>query len=96
MAKDIAPLITVDEAGRRLGVSVSTVWRLIRRGAVHSVRQGGRRLIPETAIFRRLRAAEARDIPPLTRDHPLFQLIGAGRGGGGAPGARDKHGVLDR
>jgi len=27
---------------------------------------------------------------------PIFRLVGAGRGGGNAPGARDKHGILDQ
>jgi len=54
-------LISVEEAGRALGVSRSTVWRLIRRG----------------------------------EHHPIFRLVGAGRGGGRAPGARDKHAILD-
>ena len=35
-------------------------------------------------------------IPPLTEDHPIFRLVGAGRGGGNAPGARDKHAILDK
>ena len=33
--------------------------------------------------------------PALTEDHPIFRLVGAGRGGGHAPGARDKHAILD-
>jgi len=26
----------------------------------------------------------------------MFRLVGAGRGGGRTPGARDKHAILDR
>jgi hypothetical protein len=35
------------------------------------------------------------DIPPFTANHPIFRLMGAGRGGGQSPGARDKHAILD-
>jgi excisionase family DNA binding protein len=43
MAQGTPSLVSVVEAGRALGVSLSTVWRLIRRGALPSVRRGGRR-----------------------------------------------------
>lgn len=89
-------LATVPEAGAALGVSASTVWRLIRRGALPSVRRNGRRMIPREALATgtvgRRRAAP----PPFTPDHPIFRLVGAGRSGGCAPGARDKHAILDR
>ena len=97
MARAANPkLLSVTEAGQALGVSESTVWRLIRRGALTSVRRGGRRLIPDHALVRGAgrRADEA--VPPLAEDHPIFRLVGAGRGGGNAPGARDKHAILDR
>ena len=90
------PMMTVDEAGRRLGVSVSTVWRMIRCGALRSVRRRGRRLIPEDAIARGAASRRGGEAPPFTADHPIFRLVGSGRGGGRSPGARDKHGVLDR
>ena len=89
-------LITVEEAGRTLGVSRSTVWRLIQRGDLPSVRRGGRRLVPASAIQTRTRQRRAKGIPPLSHDHPIFRLVGAGRGGGRTPGARDKHAILDR
>jgi excisionase family DNA binding protein len=89
-------LITVEAAGRALGVSRSTVWRLIQRGELPSIRRGGRRLVPADATRRRARRPRAADVPPLTDDHPIFRLVGAGRGGGNAPGARDKHGILDQ
>jgi excisionase family DNA binding protein len=95
MAASNPALLTVEETGRRLGVSVSTVWRLIRRGEVRSIRRRGRRLVPVEAVAQRVRAAED-DIAPLSADHPLLRLAGAGRSGGRLPGARDKHGVLDR
>ena len=89
-------MITVDEAGRRLGVSRSTIWRLIQRGELPSVRRRGRRLVAASAIHRRARRRPTQGIPPFSHDHPLFRLVGAGRGGGSAPGARDKHAILDR
>jgi len=88
-------MVTVDEAGRALGVSRSTVWRLIQRGDLASVRRGGRRLVPTAALRTPSRRKKAQ-IPPFRRDHPMFRLVGAGRGGGAAPGARDKHAILDR
>jgi len=89
-------MVTIDEAGLALGVSRSTVWRLIRRGDLPSVRRGGRRLVPSTAVQTRARRRSTAVIPAFTHDHPLFRLVGAGRGGGKPPGARDKHAVLDR
>jgi excisionase family DNA binding protein len=89
-------LITVEEARRTLGVSRSTVWRLIQRGDLPSVRRGGRRLVPASAIQTRARRRRIESIPPFSHDHPMFRLIGAGRGGGRTPGARDKHAILDR
>lgn len=89
-------MVTVEEAGRALGVSRSTVWRLIQRGDLASVRRGGRRLVPTTALGTHSRRKQKARIPPFRHDHPMFRLVGAGRGGGSAPGARDKHAILDR
>jgi excisionase family DNA binding protein len=89
-------MITVEEAGRTLGVSRSTVWRLIQRGDLPSVRRRGRRLVPATAVQARTHRQRTAGIPPFSHDHPMFRLVGAGRGGGRTPGARDKHAILDR
>jgi excisionase family DNA binding protein len=89
-------LITVEEVGRALGVSRSTVWRRIQQGDLPSVRRNGRRLVPASAIQRRTRRRRTKGIPPFSHDHPIFRLVGAGRGGGRTPGARDKHAILDR
>jgi excisionase family DNA binding protein len=89
-------MVTVEEAGRTLRVSRSTVWRLIQRGDLPSVRRGGRRLVPASAIRSRARRRRTKGIAPFSHDHPMFRLVGAGRGGGGTPGARDKHAILDR
>ncbi len=91
-----AEMVTVEEAGRALGVSRSTVWRLIQRGDLPSVRRGGRRLVPSRALHTRAARRSTAEIPAFSLDHPLFRLAGAGRGGGKAPGARDKHAILDR
>ena len=88
--------ISVEEAGTALGVSPSTVWRMIRRGDLPSVRSRGRRLVLAQGLTVRARRGAPREIPPLTRDHPIFRMVGAGRGGGRGPGARDKHALLDR
>ena len=89
-------MVDVSEAVRALGVSRSTVWRLIQRGDLPSVRRGGRRLVPSAALQSRVRRRSTMKIPPLSLDHPIFRLAGAGRGGGRTPGARDKHALLDR
>lgn len=87
-------LVTVDEAGRSLGVSRSTVWRMIRRGELPSIRKGGRRLIASDALQTRSVVRESARIPPFTLDNPIFRLIGAFRSGGGGPGSGDKHALL--
>jgi excisionase family DNA binding protein len=87
-------LVSVAEAGKRLGVSLSTVWRLIRRGRLQSLRRGGRRLVPARALERGGEVIRS-NVPPLGLDHPIFRLVGAGRSGGRKPGARDKHALLD-
>ena len=90
-------MMTVAEAGRALGVSRSTVWRLIQRGGLPSVRRGGRRLVQATAVRARTRTRRTNTrIPAFSDHHPIFRLVGAGRGGGARPGARDKHAILDR
>src|ERR1044072_4849780 len=117
-----AKLVSVSDASTALGVSESTVWRLIRRGALASVRREGRRLIPRDALLRRAPpraveeapavAAHPPHLPPprarlpgsasrggvegapsFDEHHPIFRLVGAGRGGGQGPGARDKHAI---
>lgn len=85
-------LVGVDEAGRMLGVSTSTVWRLLRAGRLPSVRSHGRRLIPSRALNRSGRRGGIR---PFTADNPLFRLIGAAHGDGRKPGSSNKHAILD-
>jgi len=92
---DSSELVNVAEAGRVLGVSASTVWRMIRRRTIPSVLKGGRRLVPRDALEHRAMRLDSEHVPPLGLDHPIFRLVGAGRGGGRGPGARDKHAILD-
>ena len=87
-------LLTINEALQALGISRSTLWRRVRSGEIPSVRRGVRRLVHLPARRNGARAKVAVDIPPFSEDHPIFRLVGAGRGGG-RPGARDKHAILD-
>jgi excisionase family DNA binding protein len=89
-----AHLVTIEQATQALGISRSTLWRRLRSGDIHSVRRGGRRLVQLPARSKAARVNFTGQIPPFTQDHPIFRLVGAGRGGG-QPGARDKHAILD-
>jgi excisionase family DNA binding protein len=88
-------LLTIDEAIRALGVSRSTLWRRLQRGDLPSVKRGGRRLVQLTTPRNSARGKATGDLPPFTENHPIFRLMGAGRGGGQSPGARNKHAILD-
>ena len=96
MAKTGPSPVSVANAGHLLGVSRSTIWRMIRRGDLASIRQGGRRLVPADALYSGSIRTRRDSVPPLGKDHPIFRLVGAGRSGGNRPGARDKHAILDR
>jgi excisionase family DNA binding protein len=87
-------LLTIEEAGRVLGVTPATAWRRVRAGELASVRRGGRRLVPRGALAKAASRA-VRGIPAFTSAHPIFDLVGAARGGGTEPGARDKHAIFD-
>jgi hypothetical protein len=87
-------LVGVVDVSHALGVSVSTVWRMIRRGSLPSVHRSGRRLVPLGALARRGTRVRAANVPKMTERHPIFRLVGAGRSGGASPGARDKHALL--
>ena len=95
MKEEVVELVDVSEAGRRLSVSISTVWRMIRRGDLPSIRKGGRRLVPRDSLATAAKTRQAEEVPPLDKNHPIFRLVGAGRSGGKLPGARDKHAILD-
>jgi len=90
--------LTPAEAAQRLGVSESTVWRLLRRERLPSVKVGGRRRVAATALRAVARAAgrltRASDVHPLTLDDSLFELAGKFSSDGTAPGSSDKHACL--
>lgn len=89
--------LTPAEAARRLRVSESTLWRILRREQLPSVKVGGRRRIPAGAIgrvARPARPAQVRDMAPLTLDDALFTLAGRFRSNGKGPGSSDKHHYL--
>lgn len=81
-------LITVEQAGRALGVSRSTVWRRIQRASWRRFAGAGddwcRRRRGEHATH----ADRYNEVPPFSDDHPIF-LVGARRGEGRTPEARD-------
>ena len=90
-------MLTVQQAAERLEVSPATVWRMLRRGALPSVKTRGRRLIPTSAVKSQRKASDdckLEDIPPLTFDDPLWELIGAYKGPLNGPGSEDKYGAL--
>lgn len=47
------PVMTVEEAGRHLGVSRATAYESVERGEIPSIRLG-RRLVVPTAALRRM------------------------------------------
>jgi excisionase family DNA binding protein len=94
MARRRHELVSVAEAARQLGVSLSTVWRRIRRGVLPSVRVGGRRRVPLADLGVVPGFTDLRGIPPFTRDNPIFRMIGIGRSGGAGPGSSDKYAIL--
>jgi len=70
-----APLLhSIKNAAKRVGVSQSSVWRLIKEGQVRPVKILGRTLIPESELQR---IARPKDQPtpvqaePLTEDGPV-------------------------
>lgn len=89
-------LLSVEEAGRRLKVSRATVYRMIKRGALPSVRERGRRRVPESAVAgnRRFVHTSLDHLPPFTLDNPIFKMAGAYRSGGQGAGASDKYAIL--
>ncbi|MGI5223600.1 helix-turn-helix domain-containing protein [Actinoallomurus sp. CA-142502] len=47
------------EAGERIGLGRTTTWKLVRSGALRTVRQGRRRLVPVDAL-----REYAQNLPP--------------------------------
>ena len=69
---------------------------MIRRGELPSILKGGRRLVLADGLRASSPGVRRASVPPLSKDHPIFRFVGAGRSGGNRPGARDKHSILDQ
>jgi excisionase family DNA binding protein len=69
MTTDVTPisrlLYTPCEAAHALGISRSSLYVLLSRGTVHSVRIGGSRRIPATALTAFIDSLDE-DLPPPT------------------------------
>src|SRR5688572_29522256 len=94
MARKRPEMVSVPESALRLGVSVATVWRRLRRGALTSVKRGGRRLIPADELHTWAADKDDEKIRPMSPDHPMMRLMGAYRSDGKGPGSEDKYAVL--
>ena len=90
--------LSVTEAARRLGVSESTVWRLLRTTTLTSVKLRGRRMVPATVVQALVREMttppSAAEVQPFALDDPLFRLAGKFRSRHPGPGSSDKHRYL--
>ncbi|MBI2895672.1 MAG: helix-turn-helix domain-containing protein [Deltaproteobacteria bacterium] len=85
--------LTLKDAADRLGVSRTTLFRMLRRGELGTIRRGRFRLVSERSIRDRLARPEAR-FPAYTEDHPFRNLVGKFRSEGEGPGSSDKYKVL--
>lgn len=94
-ASDSNPLLSISEVAEILEVSESTVWRMLRRRELASVRKGGRRLVPGRALEGKVRSKAKEALVPFTAEHAIWRLVGAFRAGG-EPGSGDKHAILDQ
>jgi excisionase family DNA binding protein len=57
-------LMSVDEAAEALGIARSTLYREFGAGRLSSVKIGGRRLVPASAIAQRIASAGTRPEAP--------------------------------
>lgn len=87
--------LTLSDTVRRLGVSESTVWRLLRRGALVSTKVRGRRQIAATSVYSVARGyrptEDSQGLRPMALEDALFRLAGRFSSGGRGPGSSDKH-----
>ena len=82
--------MTVGQVAEHLQVSRVTVWRWIRSGRLSGVRVGRVRRISRSSLFQLVRPGKNTGARlsrrPLgtvfTLAHPLWELVGKGRGGG--------------
>ena len=86
--------LTVQQVAERLQVSRVTVWRWIRAGRLSGLRVGRVRRIGLTSLRDFVRRGRGKGAPApvsklyprgtvFTLTHPLWELVGKGRGGGG-------------
>jgi excisionase family DNA binding protein len=92
MAPRSKPL-TVSETADALETSLSTVWRLLRAGALRSSQSGGRRWVNRADVERRSRQKAPRP-RPLSANHPFLRMVGAYKSGGRGPGSENKYAAL--
>lgn len=85
--------LTLKDAADRLGVSRTTLFRMLLRGELGTIRRGRFRLVSERSIRDRLARSEVR-FPVYTEGHPFRELIGKFRSVGRGPGSSDKYAVL--
>lgn len=57
----LPPILTVERAGKLLGMSRSAAYRAVDRGDIPALRMGGRWLVPTAALLRLIGVAEAVD-----------------------------------
>lgn len=89
VAGDSGGFLTPAEFAKANGVSLSTVWRLLRRRELASIKRRGKRFIAPGAVIRTRKMNL-----PLTAEHPIWALVGAGKSGGAGPGSSDKRRYL--
>jgi hypothetical protein len=68
MSENTPLLHSVEDSSQRLNVSPSSIWRLIRRGELRTVKILGRTLVPESELQR---IAQPKDEPALVHAEPL-------------------------
>lgn len=76
------PVLSVEEAGRILGLGRSASYEAVRKGEIPSLRLGRRRVVP-TAALRRLLELDV-DGAPVVAGAPVTDIAARreGRGGG--------------
>jgi hypothetical protein len=70
MSENTPLLHSVNDSSQRLNVSPSSIWRLIRRGELRTVKILGRTLVPESELQR---IAQPKDEPTLVHAEPLTE-----------------------
>jgi putative transcriptional regulator len=89
------PAPDVEAIRKSFGMSQAQLAKVlgVNRRTLQRWEQG--RSVPDGATQTLLRVMEKEPNTVMRVLHPIFRLIGAGHGGG-TPGARDKHAILDQ